>query len=93
MREVTPQMAVGLATTDGGFDGGAPSQLGSDLGPQNVQPIADAPSPVAHAGALVGQCVLEELLAGEVLEIGVPHPALPGPSDGLYQWLKRLTHK
>ena len=36
--------------------------------------------PVAHAGALVWQLVLEELLAGEVLEIRVLHPAVPKPA-------------
>ena len=44
---------------------------------QKVQAIADALAPMAHAGALIGQCVLEELLAGEALEIGGVHPAAP----------------
>jgi len=44
---------------------------------KNVQAIADALAPMAHAGALVRQVVLEKLRAGEVLEIGVMHPALP----------------
>ena len=41
------------------------------LGQERVEPLADALAPVAQAGALVAQFVLEELLAGEVLEIGV----------------------
>ena len=44
---------------------------------KNVQAVADALAPMAHAGALVRQFVLEKFLAGEVLEIGVVHPALP----------------
>ena len=44
---------------------------------KNVQAVADALAPIAHARALVRQFVLEEFLAGEVLEIGVVHPALP----------------
>ncbi len=46
------------------------------FGQKNVQPIADALAPMAHTGALVRQRVLEELLAGEVLEIRVVHPAV-----------------
>ncbi len=52
----------------------------ADLGQENVQVIADALAPMAHAGALVQQGVLEELLAGEVLEIGIVHPAVPETS-------------
>ena len=44
---------------------------------QNVQVIADALAPMAHAGALMGQYVLEKLFAGEVLEIGIVHPTVP----------------
>ena len=44
---------------------------------ENVHPIADALAPMAHAGALVRQGVLEKLLAGKILEIGVIHPAVP----------------
>jgi len=47
------------------------------LGQKNVQVIADALPPMAHAGALVRQLVLEELLAGEVLEIRVLNPTVP----------------
>ena len=31
----------------------------------------------AHAGTHVGQSVLEEFIAGEVLEVRVLHPAIP----------------
>ena len=47
------------------------------LGQQDLQTIADALPPMAHAGALAGQLVLKEALAGEVLEIGIVHPAFP----------------
>lgn len=47
------------------------------LGQKTIQMIADALPPVAHAGALVRQRVLEERLAGEVLEIGIMHPTVP----------------
>jgi len=59
------------------------------LGQQNVQPVADTPPPIAHAGALVRELMLEELLAGEVLEIGIMHPAVPdllvGQGVGVFQ--------
>ncbi len=47
------------------------------FGQQDVQPVADALAPMTHAGALVGQNVLEKLLPGEVLEIGILHPTVP----------------
>ncbi len=47
------------------------------FGQENVQPIADAFAPMTHAGALMGQLVLEKLFASEVLEIGILHPTVP----------------
>ena len=44
---------------------------------QNLQLVADAFSPVAHAGTLVRQVMPEKFLAGEVPETGVVHPAGP----------------
>ncbi len=44
---------------------------------QNLQLVADAFSPVAHAGTLVRQVMLEKFLTGEVPETGVVHPAVP----------------
>lgn len=57
---------------------------------QHFQLGADALPPVAEPGALVRQRVLEEGLAGEVLEVRIVHPALAhplvgGPVDGLQQ--------
>lgn len=46
------------------------------LGEQQLQLVAEALAPVRQPGALVAQLVLEEALAGEVLEIGIVHPAL-----------------
>ena len=61
------------------------------LGQKNVQVIADALPPMAHAGALVRQLVLEELLAGEVLEIRVLNPTVPNRSGGLRGLRPRST--
>ena len=44
---------------------------------QNVQVIADTFAPMAQTRTLVLELVLEERLAGEVLEIGIMYPALP----------------
>lgn len=44
---------------------------------KNIQAVVDALSPMAPVGAPMRQFVLEKFLAGEVLEIGVVHPALP----------------
>jgi hypothetical protein len=46
------------------------------LGEQQLQLVAEPPAPMAQVGALVREAVLEELLAGEVLKIGVVDPAL-----------------
>jgi hypothetical protein len=45
------------------------------LGQQQLQFAAEPLAPMAQVGALVRERVLEELLAGEVLEIGVVDPA------------------
>jgi hypothetical protein len=47
------------------------------FGQQHVQGLADAVAPMAHAGAFVGQLVLEELLAGEVLKVWALDPTVP----------------
>ena len=46
------------------------------LGQKTVQSIANAFAPVAHSRALMTHLVLEEFLAGEVLEIGIVNPAI-----------------
>jgi hypothetical protein len=46
------------------------------LGQQQLQLVAEPLPPVAQIGALVRELVLEELLAGEVLEIRVMDPAV-----------------
>lgn len=46
------------------------------LGEQKVQLVAEPLAPVAQVRALVREGVLEKLLPGEVLEIGVVDPAL-----------------
>ena len=46
------------------------------LGEQQLQLVAEPPAPMAQVGALVREAVLEELLAGEVLKIGVVDPTL-----------------
>ncbi len=46
------------------------------LGQQQVQLVAETLPPVAEVGALVRECVLEERLAGEVLEVWIVDPAL-----------------
>lgn len=46
------------------------------LGQQQVELVAQAPAPVAEVGALVREAVLEELFAGEVLEVRIVDPAL-----------------
>src|SRR4029453_4096415 len=46
------------------------------LGQQKLEPLAEALPPMAQVEALVREGVLEELLAGEVLEIGVIDPTL-----------------
>ena len=43
---------------------------------QPIQLVADPAAPVGQARALVRKGVLEELLAGEVLEMGIIDPAL-----------------
>ena len=43
---------------------------------KQVELVADPPAPVRQPRALVWEGVLEELLAGEVLEIGIINPAL-----------------
>ena len=56
---------------------------------EQVELAAQAPAPVAEPGALVPDPVLEEALAGEVLEIRIVQPALPdalvGEPIGLLQ--------
>jgi hypothetical protein len=46
------------------------------LGQEKFQLVAETLAPMAQVGALMGELVLEELLAGEVLEIRVVDPAL-----------------
>lgn len=46
------------------------------LGQKQVELAAEPLAPMAQAGALVREGVLEKLLAGEVLEIRVIDPAL-----------------
>jgi len=46
------------------------------LGQQQLQLVAEPLAPVAQVRALVRECVLEELFAGEVLEIWIVNPAL-----------------
>ena len=46
------------------------------LGEQELQLAAEPLAPMREVRALVRKGVLEELLSGEVLEIGVAHPAL-----------------
>ena len=71
------------------FQGTAVVSDAQAFGQKNVQPLADALAPMAHAGTFMGQRVLEELLAGKVLEIGVVHPTVPdllvGEPEGVLQ--------
>jgi hypothetical protein len=46
------------------------------LGQQKLQFVAEPLAPMAQVRAFVREGVLEELLPGEVLEIGIVHPAL-----------------
>ena len=46
------------------------------LGQQQIELAAQALPPVAEVGALVREAVLEERLAGEVLEVRIVDPAL-----------------
>ena len=46
------------------------------LGQQQFQLVAEALPPVAQVRALMQEAVLEELLAGEVLEVRIIDPAL-----------------
>jgi hypothetical protein len=52
------------------------------LGQQQLQSAAEPPTPVAQVRALVREGVLEELLAGEILEIRVVDLALAHPVVG-----------
>jgi hypothetical protein len=46
------------------------------LGQQQLQPVAESLPPMAQVRAFMRELMLEKLLAGEVLEIGVIDPAL-----------------
>jgi hypothetical protein len=46
------------------------------LGQQELKLVPEPLAPMAQIGALMREAMLEELLAGEVLEIGVVDPAL-----------------
>src|ERR1700757_5017962 len=52
------------------------------LGQQQLQLVAEPLAPMAQVRALVRERVLEELFAGEVLEIRVVDPALAYPLIG-----------
>ena len=49
------------------------------LGQQELQLVAEPLPPMTQVGMLVRELVLEELLAGEVLEIWIIDPALAHP--------------
>jgi len=52
------------------------------LGQQKLELVAEPLAPMAQVRALVRKRVLEELLAGEVLEVRVMDPALANPLVG-----------
>ena len=53
------------------------------LGQQQLELVAQPLPPVAEVGALVREGVLEELLAGEVLEVRIVDPALADAFVGM----------
>ena len=99
--ELTARRA-GIAGDDRSLDADAGQVLGPQrasrmrdsqaLGEQQLQLVAEPPAPMAQVGALVREAVLEELLAGEVLKIGVVDPALThlliGPREDMLEQQK-----